>query len=125
MGKRYLIDTNTLVDAQTKKIPEKGLDFIANTINEDFTISFVSYIEFLGYKNATLQMAEFITLANVIEINKTIIDTTITLRKSYRIKLPDAIIAATAIVYDRVLITRNTADFNNLQGLKTINAWDI
>jgi len=125
MGKGYLIDTNTLVDAQTKKMPQKGLVFMANAVNEDFTISFVSYIEFIGYKDATKEMEEFIALANVIEINKAIIDKTVAIRKSRRIKLPDAIIAATAIIHDRTLITRNIIDFANIKGLKVVNVWDI
>ena len=125
MGKGYLVDTNTLVDAQTKKLPPGGLSFIAKTLNEDFTISFISYIEFLGYRDATKAMEEFIALAKVIEINKSIIEATVSLRKSKRIKLPDAIIAATAIVTDRILITRNTVDFANIDGLTFVNPWNI
>jgi len=125
MGKGYLIDSNALTDAQTKKMPEKGLVFMAQVVNGDFTISFVSYIEFLGYKHVTKSMEEFIALANVIEINKNIIDVTIALRKSHRIKLPDAIIAATAIVNDRQLVTRNISDFSNIKGLKVVNPWNI
>jgi len=101
MGKGYLIDSNALTDAQTKKMPEKGLVFMAQV------------------------MEEFIALANVIEINKNIIDVTIALRKSHRIKLPDAIIAATAIVNDRQLVTRNISDFSNIKGLKVVNPWNI
>jgi predicted nucleic acid-binding protein len=48
MGQKYLIDTNTLIDAQMKRIPEKGLQFLAGVINEDFTVSFITYIEFFG-----------------------------------------------------------------------------
>lgn len=40
-----------------------------------------------------------------------------------RIKLPDAIIAATAMEYSAVLVTRNTKDFTSL-GLKTFNPFD-
>ncbi len=29
MGKRFLIDTNTIIDAQMKKLPENGLVFLA------------------------------------------------------------------------------------------------
>jgi predicted nucleic acid-binding protein len=36
-------------------------------------------------------------------------------------KLPDAIIAATALVYDLTLISRNAADFKNIQGLKAVD----
>jgi hypothetical protein len=31
-----------------KKLPAKGLQFLADVINEDFTVSFITYIEFLG-----------------------------------------------------------------------------
>ena len=124
MGAKFLIDTNVLIDAQSRKMPEKALHFLADIINVDFTVSFVSYIEFLGYKAATIPMEEFISLANVIEINKAIISATILLRKNHRIQLPDAIIAATAIVNDITLITRNTSDFKNITGLKMVNPWD-
>jgi predicted nucleic acid-binding protein len=63
-------------------------------------------------------------LANVIEINKTIIDITIALRKSSTIQFPDAIIAATALSYDYSLITRNTWDFKNIPDLVIINPWN-
>ena len=66
MGAGFLIDTNVLIDAQTKKLHERGLTYIAGIINDDFTVSFVSYIEFLGYKFATPDMQQFIAMAQVI-----------------------------------------------------------
>lgn len=39
----------------------------------------------------------------------------------HKTKLPDAIIAATALVYDLILITRNTADFKSIDGLKVVD----
>jgi len=39
-------------------------------------------------------------------------------------KLPDAIIAATAILYSLTLITRNTADFKDIIGLKIVNPFE-
>ncbi len=125
MGKKFLIDTNTLIDAQMKKLPEKGLQFLANVINEKFTISFVTYIEFLGYKYATKATEEFIALSNVIEINKSIIDTCIALRRAKTIKLPDAIIAATALSLDCVLITNNEKDFATIKELEIINPYKL
>ena len=125
MGKRYLIDTNIIIDAQLKKIPQKGLLFLSEIINYEFNVSFVTYIEFLGFKAATLVMEEFIGLANIIEINKTIINTTIELRKESKIQLSDAIIAATAISMNLILITRNTSDFQDIKKIKILNLWEI
>lgn len=121
MGQKYLIDTNTVIDTQMSNLPEKGMEFIKNLINEDFTVSFVTYIEFLGYKDISQVSKDFIALANVLEINKSIIDTCIEIRKQQRIKLPDAIIAATALVYDLVIISRNVSDFKNIIGLQVID----
>ena len=125
MGKKYLIDTNTLIDAQMQKLPKKGLQFLANIMDEDFIVSFITYIEFLGYKDTSKATEEFISLAEVIEINKTIIDTCIALRKTQRIKLPDAIISATALAYGYTLITNNEKDFANIEGLKIVNPHNI
>ena len=46
------------------------------------------------------------------------------IRKKHRIKLPDAIIAATALVYELTLVSRNVSDFRNIEGLELINPWD-
>ncbi|WP_256565294.1 PIN domain-containing protein [Dyadobacter chenhuakuii] len=46
------------------------------------------------------------------------------IRKLHNLKLPDAIIAATAMVYNLTLVTRNTKDFSNISGLTLINPYD-
>lgn len=125
MEQGFLIDTNTVIDAQMQMIPENGMQFLAAIINKNFTVSFITYIEFLGYKEAKKSSEEFIALADVIEINSLIINECIRLRKLHHIKLPDAIIAATAISLNLTLITRNTKDFQQIEGLKTINPYTI
>jgi len=125
MAAGYLIDTNILIDAQMNRLPPKGSQFLAEIIDEDFTVSFVTYIEFLGYKSVSKATEEFMALADVIEIDKDIIDTCITLRKSKAIKLPDAIIASTALSRGLSLITRNVEDFKKIKGLKVVNLYDL
>lgn len=49
------------------------------------------------------------------------VNCTIAIREIYKIKLPDAIITATALVYNLTLITRNISDFQNIESLKIIN----
>jgi predicted nucleic acid-binding protein len=44
--------------------------------------------------------------------------------KTYSIKLADAVIAATALVFDLTLVTRNTEDFTRIDKLKLINPWN-
>jgi len=121
MGQKYLIDTNVLIDAQMNRLTNKGLGFLSKVINENFIISFITLIEFLGYKNISKSSEEFISLANVIEIDKPIIQYCIDLRKNYKIKLPDAIIAATALARKLSLVTNNERDFVSIQNLIVIN----
>ena len=53
------------------------------------------------------------------------VDLTIALRKEYKIKLPDAIIAATALANDLTIVTNNIKDFSNISGLQLINPYSI
>jgi len=121
MGQKYLIDTNALIDAQMNRLPNKGIVFLSKVLNENFIISFITLIEFLGYKNISKSSEEFISLAKVIEIDKPIIQCCIDLRKNYKIKLPDAIIAATALARGLSLVTNNESDFVSIQNLIVIN----
>jgi len=121
MGQKYLIDTNVLIDAQMGRFSKKGLNFLAKVINENFIVSFITFIEYLGYRDITKSSKEFIELAEVIEIDKFIIQNCIDLRKNHKIKLPDAIIAATALTRNLNLITNNEKDFVALQNLTVIN----
>ncbi len=79
----------------------------------------------MGYKDATKVSENFVSLADVIEINKEIIDTCISLRKIRNIKLPDAIIAATAIVYKLSIVSHNTSDFLNIKDLNVIDPYNV
>ena len=82
-------------------------------------------MELLGWANATTEqtqvLQQFINVSTVFSLEEPVIVKAIELRKKYKTKLPDAIIAATAIVYQLTLITRNTNDFKNITDLKTID----
>lgn len=81
MGKEYLIDTNVLIDAQMNRLPQNSRNALAKLIDINFTISFITYIEYLGFKDVSKVAEDFVKLADVIEVDKHIIDICIELRK--------------------------------------------
>ena len=91
-------------------------------------ISAITEIELLCWKTATEKDLEllhnFINNVVVIELEQPIKLMTAELRKTHLTKLPDAIIAATAIVYELTLLSRNVTDFNSIPEIKLINPWD-
>ena len=128
MEQLYLADSNTIIDYVGNKMPEKALLVLDNYFDDNLTISIISKIEVLGFNgnaDELNRLADFIALANIIFVDDAIADKTIDLLKAYKIKLPDAIIAATAIVYNLTIITRNISDFNNISGLPVINPYAI
>jgi predicted nucleic acid-binding protein len=65
---------------------------------------------------------EFLNLADVLPLDKSVKKTIEIRRKHRKMKLADAIIAATTIVNVRILLTNNTKDFVNIKGLKLIDS---
>lgn len=125
MGARYLLDTNCPIDLFYDRFSPSGLDWVVNIINDfDHSISVITQIELLGYggsKEETLVMEDFVKSAFVFPINEDVVKKTIDIKRKHKIKLPDAVIAATAITYNLILVTRNTKDFDKIENLKLVN----
>ena len=129
MGKRYLIDSNVVIDYVASKLPQNGSDFVETIFNNDFLISIIVKIEVLGFDDLPFKiqaMEEFIDMADVFTLNETIARQTILLRRKHKkIKLGDAIIAATALVHDLTIISRNTKGFKNIMGLDCVDPHEL
>jgi predicted nucleic acid-binding protein len=127
VGKGYLIDSNVIIGYLDNKIPYHGM-LLMNTIIDDLpNISIITKIEVLRFNtsaDAYKIIEDFVGESTVFDLDDLVVNQTISICKSHRIKLPDAIIAATALVYDLKLITRNIADFKNIQRLELLNPWD-
>lgn len=130
MGVSYLWDTNTVIYYLQQQFPqpvEKYVDELV--IDNPPAISVITEIELLCWKtenhNDLKVLHSFINDTLIIELDTQVKLTTADIRKTYKIKLPDAIIAATAIVHDLTLVTRNTADFKGLNNIKLINPWTV
>jgi hypothetical protein len=149
MGEQYLIDSNAVIDYLGGKLPAAGNslmndviggsevfpqeDEIGNSFMDDVidaipNVSVITKIEVLGF-NVPPQdyqlLFEFFEDAIIFELIPEIVERAIELRKTHKIKLGDSIIAATALVYDLTLITRNTPDFKHLAGLRLVNPHEV
>jgi predicted nucleic acid-binding protein len=121
----YLLDTNAVINYLDASFPLSGMQLLNTIVDDEPMISIVTKMETLGYNFTSVEeqttMETFINGSTVLDLNNDIVNKTIAIRKSKKMKLPDAIVAATALVYDLTLITRNTADFKNITELKTID----
>lgn len=99
----FIADTNILIYVH------EGNELVAPFLNYDFGISFVTEVELLGFYKLTdqeeIKLKSLLNDCFVVDWNSKIKETTIALRRKYRLKLPDAIIASTALIYDIPLVT--------------------
>ena len=121
----YALDTNSILYYLKK---HKNLsDFFISIIqgSEPVSLSVVNKIELLSYSGLQeedeKQIKEFIQDFKMRELDDEIVDKTIEVRRKYKLKLPDAIITATAMINNLILVTHNKKDFKKIKGLKVID----
>ncbi len=103
-GKAILIDTNIILYLLT------GSDTLEEFLQgKDIYISFITELELIGFKNITIkeekQIAELLSDCTIIPMIKPIKEKYVELRKKYPLKLADAVIAATSIVFNMPIIS--------------------
>jgi len=123
MGQKYLIDTNVILDFMGGKLPVKSEYFLSEIIDDQINLSAINKIELLGFSYVEQILIDLVSFAVIYHIDDEIIDKTIELRKKYKIKLPDTIIAATAIVNNFILISHNFRDFQKITELNFIDSY--
>jgi len=114
------METNAVIEFLSGTLPESGNKWMQLIIeNSHHYLSVINQIELLGYNGTSLEMQpleDFVQYSSVLPLSEEVAQMTIQLRKTRKIKLPDAIVAATAIVFDLTLVTRNIADFEKIEG---------
>lgn len=87
--------------------------------------SLVSRVESLGFHRITAaereRLDKLFSWVEVLPVNDAVAEGAILLRQSRNMKLGDALIAATALLYELPLMTRNVDDFKHVSGLKLVN----
>lgn len=107
---KLLLDTNIVIDYLNGN--EKARQFIEREPKP--AISIITYMETLIGADETTREATraFLKGFEIIQINEEIAEAAIDIRASRRLKLPDAIILASAQSIGATLVTRNTKDFD-------------
>ncbi|WP_066423474.1 type II toxin-antitoxin system VapC family toxin [Anabaena sp. 4-3] len=123
-GNRYLLDTNAIV-----ALLQGNSQLLQLFQNADWIgISIISQLEFLafpGLSQGDIQVfQEFLQRVEVVSLmagDTVLIEQTIQLRQQYRLKLPDAIIAAMALLTNATLVTADR-EFTKVSTL-TVISW--
>jgi predicted nucleic acid-binding protein len=111
----FNFDTNILIDyLNGKQLAKEALDKY-----QPNAMSIISYLEVMvgTTKDNKAIIKEFLDSFEILNIQTNIADEVIAIRNNLKIKLPDAIILATAKTHNAKLITRNTKDFNSLNNV--------
>ena len=108
---KALFDTNILVD-YLNAVPEARTELQRYT---EKAISIVSWMEVMVGAGGDLEAPtrNFLNSFDVVVVDQQIAKRAVGLRRRHRIKLPDAVIWATARAHAMLLVTRNTKDFPN------------
>ena len=129
MGTRYLLDSNAAIYLMKGNVPITNAAVIADAGQYPPNLSVISKIELLGWNAPTQEDADkchaFVEDSEIFPLTDEVVEKTIEIRRlPKKPKLPDCIIAATAIVNNLTLLSRNEADFSMIPGLTFVNPFE-
>ncbi|MFZ2727115.1 MAG: type II toxin-antitoxin system VapC family toxin [Methylococcaceae bacterium] len=116
-----LLDSNILIySSQNNFVYLKPL--VLNTKN---CVSHISKLEVLGFPRLEAIEKQYFEnvfkILTIMPINEAVINKAIELRQQFKMKSNDSIIAATGLLYNSEIYTRNVDDFKKITGLQVIN----
>ncbi len=123
---RWLLDGNVVIDALAG-LPHaaKVLHQARNEANISILYSAITRIEVLAFPSLTAQeetaIQQLLDQFEEVAVTNAVIERAILIRKAARIKIPDALIAASAHVHQAIVITRNVEDFARVPDLKVLH----
>jgi predicted nucleic acid-binding protein len=117
-GDRIVVDTSLIINLFN------GIYEVQELITDrNLFVSIISEIEVLSFPNITAKDSEllkgFLSECYIVDIEPAIKDITIDIRTRFKVKLPDAVIAATAIYFDLPLFTMDKG-FQKIADLQAV-----
>lgn len=116
-----LLDTNIVIHA----CKPDGAWLSAWTRHPQAACASVTRVEALGFTSISTEEDEairtFLSAILSYALDDEVVESAVRLRQQKRMKLGDAVIAATALEYGVPLVTRNVDDFKHIPGLQIIN----
>jgi len=118
-----LIDTDILIDAG--RSINDAVSFLQRTeLTDQLLISTITQMELIvgaRNKNELRVLERFFKRFTIVKVNQSISDAAVDLVRQYRLShgllIPDAFIAATALVINEPLATKNRRDYQFITGL--------
>ncbi len=124
MAKHQLIDSNIIIYFLEKSYPNQLESFFQNIFISGFRFSSISKIEALSLSKLSIEEIGFISTffnqGKECVLSNNIILKAAEIRRNYRLKIPDVVIAATALIHDFELVTRNDKDFLSIPNLSIL-----
>lgn len=120
----YTLDTNAIL--YYLKDDAKAISLLREIIVHDapIYISAITELELFAFSGISAQEQTLIegllTTVSVIPVDSHMARLASFIRREYRLKVPDSVIAATALFTGSALVTRNTRDFKKITGLSLL-----
>jgi len=121
MGPTYLTDTAAYSKYIQGLLRLESMTLMSLAVETQSVMSVITRMELLSWRTGSKLLDEdikqFISQSVVHDLTEPIILQTIRIRRQHRVKLPDAIIAATAMVNNLTLLSTNDRDFETIPSL--------
>lgn len=134
----YLLDTNVISETIKKAPNQRVLDFLISIDADKFALSVITLGEIrkgaekLQDHSRKQKIIHWLEVdltrrfyGRIINIDAEVADKWGYISSMNNIPAIDALIAASAIVHNHKLITRNVKDFELINGLEIINPWNM
>lgn len=119
-------NTNAIIFFLQDLIPEPSkVELLKELKQKPHYYSIITEIELLSWKKLSYSekevISDFLSHFRKIDLSEKIKNETIKIRKNSNLKIPDAIIAASALVQNQQLLTHNLKDFKRVKKLEIID----